>query len=126
VAGPAPRLPDRPPTAAHRAPDLVAERRPHRAMERTGLPRLGPDEERLAPDVGTARGRELTRHGVDVPPDDALGHREFAWRVRSRDGADEVGPDRQRSLGAGEPRRATPVEPDPHPGDDIGGVTDEP
>src|SRR5881396_1870553 len=61
VAEPATRLSERSPTAADRAPDLVAESRPHGAMERAGLARLGSGEERLAADVETSRGREPTR-----------------------------------------------------------------
>src|SRR5439155_9612233 len=126
VAQPASRLSERPSTAADRTSDLVAERCPHRAVQRARLARLRPDQERLAPDVGTAGGREPTRHRIDVAPDDALGHRELAWHVGSGDGAHELGPDRQGSLRARESGRAAAVEPDPHARDDLGGVADEP
>src|SRR5947208_14301931 len=62
------RRPDGAAAAAHGAADLLAEGRPHRPVERACLPRLRPDEERLAAGRRAVGRGEPAGVGSDVEP----------------------------------------------------------
>src|SRR2546422_1665957 len=120
------RRPDGASAAAHGAADLLADGRPHLAVEAARLRRLRPGEEGLVAALRAPGGGELAGGGIDLAPHDVVGHREVLLARLAARGAHEVGPDGEGSLRAREPGRPAPVEPDPDAGHHLRRETDEP
>src|SRR3989442_3294542 len=70
------RRPDGASAAAHGAADLLADGRPHLAVEAARLPRLRPGEERPVAGLRAPGGGELAGGGVGLAPHDVARHRE--------------------------------------------------